>query len=696
MYESHFGITRSPFQLTPDPWFYFDSEGHRHALAALRRGCGRGQAFAVVSGEIGSGKSMLVRSRLDEFDGRVVVGYIANTQLSGDELRRAVAAAFGIALTEQTAAECEREIAGLLESLQGDGRRAVLIIDEAQHLDPAALVALEALVPCPPQALPPLEVWLVGQPELRQVLAAPELASLRRRLGVSCHLGPLEAAETRAYVEHRLSKVGWTGRPHFEPEAFEAIHRCSGGLPRQINRLCNRLLLDCFLSSVTVIDAPEVVRAARDIQLELEGREGLPRPEIAAVEALSESIGASARTALVPSSSAQGSCQPPHKGRLLCVVGGQADHVKAAALMNALGQGPQRLPCTLVRVYRNDALRLHRTLFDDLSSDGACVELDITANAQAVQIAQVADRFEQFVKWSGPCGVVVFDGSELALACTVVASRHGVPVANVGAGVRLLRRTRTGDLTRTLTDRLAQLLYTCDETAGDNLRVDGIPAHRVHRVGNIVSDAVANGLRKHTLMTGACPSDAAAAVLSDRRGYGVVVLNQPGNVERRERLRDLVQVLRQAQRDLPLVWTMARRTEQRLKDFGLSGVVASERIACIGLQSHPAFLRLLSGATCVLSDSEAVSDEALVLGVPCLGLFDPADRHCGAGPAATIAVGTDPRLVTRALWSILYGGSDKAFMPSDWDGGVAARIAQHLRSWGVACADRTAAHAMQA
>lgn len=687
MYESHFGITRSPFQLTPDPWFYFDSSAHRPALAALRRGCGPAQSFVVVSGEIGSGKSMLVRRRLDEFDARVVVGYIASTQLTGDELRSAVGAAFGIPLAEQPNASWEREFAGLMASLQAHGKRAVLVIDEAQHIDRDGLAVLEALAPSSPQGPPLLEVWLIGQPELRQRLAVPELAAFRSRLGSSSHLGPLEPAETRAYIEHRLGKVGWAGRPQFDAGAFEAIHRGTGGLPRQINRLCNRLLLACFLAGALRIDTADVARAAHDLQMEIDGRSEATDPvRDATAPPPAVQQPASAPRAPVPPPAPSASlpaspAAPVATGRLLFVVGGHADHIKAAALMHALSTCAHPLPCALVRVYRNDALRLHRALFAGSVGEGDCVELDVTANAQALQATQLSDRFERLLKAHAPCAVVVFDGSELALACSVVASKHGVPVASVGAGVRQLERTRTSDLTRALTDRLASLLYAPDEAAAQNLRLDGIEAQRIQCVGNIVADALAAGLRKGALATAAWQSRIPDEVLSNRRGYGVVVLNQPAHVERRERLADLVQVLRQARRDLPLVWTMERRTEQRLKDFGLSPVIASERIVCLPMQAYPDFVQLLDQATCVLSDSTTVDDEALALGVPCLSFFDPADRGSGPGPAAAVAIGCDPRLVTRALWNILYGGGGRTDLPAQWDGQAGARIAGHLSTW---------------
>jgi UDP-N-acetylglucosamine 2-epimerase len=678
MYESYFGITRSPFQLTPDPWFYFGSRGHQAALAAMRQGCSGERMFTLVSGEIGCGKSMLVRSRLDELDASVLVGYIGSTQLSGDELRRAVADAFGVPLKDQPTAVWKAQFARLLASLRDDGRRAILVIDEAQHLDRAGLAVLEALAPGSPQASPLLEIWLVGQPELRRSLDAPELTGFRRLVSVSCELGPLEPTETQAYIEHRLRKAGWEGKPSFEADAFDSIHRGTGGIPRRINRLCNRLLLSSFLSSAVLIDAVAVARAARDLQLETEGGELAGSMEFpdSARSVASERPDPHPALASTPRLGGVSSA-----GRLLCVVGGQGDHVKAAALIRAILECDESRACTLVRAFRNDALNRHRVLFDQFGADLECVELDVTANSPAVQTAQIADRFERLLKASSPCGVVVFDGSALALACTVVASKRGIPIASVGAGVRLLERTRTGDLTRMLTDRLASVLYTSDEAASENLRLEGIAAAHVHCVGAVGADALALSLLAGANDAPAWQSHLPGDLIADRRGFGVVLLNKPANVERRDRLDSLVQVIRQARRDLPLVWPMERRCEQRLRDFGLSQAIASEGIVCLPMQTHPDFVRLLSQATCLLSDSSAANDEALALSLPCLSFTDAAERECGAGAAAAVAVGTDPRLVTRALWEILYGASRPLGVPALWDGQASVRIARDLHSW---------------
>ena len=217
MYEAHFGITGPPFQLSPDPNFYFDSKGHHDALAVLRRGLTEQRGMIVVSGEIGAGKTTLVRTLLAEIDPTTLaVGQVLSTQLDDLELLRAILLAFGAPADEDDAGVLRSALQAHLMALAREARRGVLIIDEAQNLHRSAfemLVALEA--GAAPGGLP-VKICLVGQPELRDLVASAELTALRERVQASCHLEPLSADETGGYIRHRLAKVGWNGTPAFE------------------------------------------------------------------------------------------------------------------------------------------------------------------------------------------------------------------------------------------------------------------------------------------------------------------------------------------------------------------------------------------------------------------------------------------------------------------------------------------------
>jgi general secretion pathway protein A len=281
MYESHFGLSGPPFQLVPDPGFFFGSRGHSNALAFLKSAAHQGDGFLVVTGEIGAGKTTLVRTLLESLDSeRVQAATMVSTQLESGDLPLAILLAFGAAQASATSkTELNAALEAFLMDLAGKGRRALLIVDEAQNLNRALVEELRMLSNLQLGANALLQVFLVGQPELRTQMQAKAMEQLRQRVTASCHLGPMDGKETRAYVEHRLRRVGWVDRPPIESFAFDQIHQWTAGIPRRINRLCNRLLLATFLEGKDAITADAVDQIARDLRAEIGESDEQPRME---------------------------------------------------------------------------------------------------------------------------------------------------------------------------------------------------------------------------------------------------------------------------------------------------------------------------------------------------------------------------------------------------------------------------------
>ncbi|MBU0603288.1 MAG: XrtA-associated ATPase [Gammaproteobacteria bacterium] len=267
MYESFYGLSGKPFQLNPDPSFFFGSKGHRRALAYLEYGLHQSEGFIVITGEIGAGKTTLVRSLLQKLDAKkVVAAQLVSTHLDAEDTLRLVAAAFGLPNKQLKKADLLLSIEMFLLSLTAAGKRALLIVDEAQNLTPRAVEELRMLSNFQLGEHALLQSFLVGQPEFRETMQSPHMEQLRQRVIASYHLGPMDAQETEAYIEHRLKHVGWRGSPAFRNGAHEAIFAATEGVPRRINTLCDRLMLGGFLSGATSFSDEDVAGVVSEIR----------------------------------------------------------------------------------------------------------------------------------------------------------------------------------------------------------------------------------------------------------------------------------------------------------------------------------------------------------------------------------------------------------------------------------------------
>ncbi len=268
MYEAFYGLTSKPFQLNPDPSFYFGSKQHRRAKAYLEYGLLRNEGFIVITGEIGAGKTTIVRGLLESMDANAVTAAnLVSTQLDAEDTLRMVGAAFGVRVKDVSKADLLMALEAFLVTQVSEGKRSLLIVDEAQNLTSRAVEELRMLsnFQFGKQAL--LQTFLVGQPEFREILQHPNMQQLRQRVTATCHIGPLDMEETRGYIEHRLKCAGGTGRPTFGDGAYEAIFKATAGIPRRINSVCDRLLLLGFLGNkehLAVEDVDEVVNEMRD------------------------------------------------------------------------------------------------------------------------------------------------------------------------------------------------------------------------------------------------------------------------------------------------------------------------------------------------------------------------------------------------------------------------------------------------
>lgn len=281
MYEEFYNLSGKPFQLTPDHRFFFDSPGHHRALAYLRYGLEQGEGFIVITGGIGTGKTILVRALFSELaEHQVTAAQLVTTQVEPDDLLRMVCAALGLAHEGMNKARLLAALEELGRARLAEGRRILLVVDEAQNLPPRSLEELRMLANFQVDDRSLFQSFLLGQEELRRTLQAFTMEQLRQRVIAAYHLDPLSVQETRSYIEFRLQRVGWSGDPEFAPEVFDLVHAQTGGVPRRINSLCDRLLLFGAIEGKHRLTVEEVTVVAAELHQESGRAEGGDSPMV--------------------------------------------------------------------------------------------------------------------------------------------------------------------------------------------------------------------------------------------------------------------------------------------------------------------------------------------------------------------------------------------------------------------------------
>jgi general secretion pathway protein A len=278
MYEDYYGLAEKPFSLTPDPKYFYKSASHASAFDLLQYAIRRREGLVVLTGDIGTGKTTLCRAMLEQLDRKTFTALVLNPFLSEEDLLRLLLRDFGAVSREDirrgrlsgvTKQDLIETLNDFLLSLQPLGARALLIIDEAQSLPQQVLEQIRILSNLETDKEKLLQIVLVGQPTLRDLLRKPEQRQLHQRVSIRYELRPLTAEESCAYIMHRLTIAGASADVSFSPKALARVHRLAGGIPRLINLLCDRALLNAYSARTDGILPEHVTTAALSLDLEV-------------------------------------------------------------------------------------------------------------------------------------------------------------------------------------------------------------------------------------------------------------------------------------------------------------------------------------------------------------------------------------------------------------------------------------------
>jgi general secretion pathway protein A len=697
MYESHFGLTGSPFQLNPDPTFYFDSQGHRNVLSYLRYGVHQGEGFIVVTGEVGAGKTTLVRTLLDGIDSdEVVAAQVLNTQLESGELLQSILTSFGVPNQSTSKAQVLALLEAFLTEVAAQGRRALLIVDEAQNLGAEAIEELRMLSNFQLGNHALLQSFLVGQPELRRQLESRQMEQLRQRVIASCHLGPLTCEESQAYVEHRLRHVGWTSNPSFDDDAFKVIYEHTGGIPRKVNLLCNRLLLAAFLSEVTQITAQLVDTTATELARETggarpvvaEARSPLVSPLVARrevnVSSWDEPEPRAARQSaiqIVPRAHADaaGLLNP-----LLCIAGSPLDYLKLATLAKALQSDATLPPLVVVNPGAAETLQVDQ-LPQDLV-DAVAIEMHLGAvhMPMADRIAAVTLGFGELLDRLSPCAVMSSSSGDEVLPCVYLAGKRGIPVARLGAGQRRDMQTLTCDMNAVLIDRMSAVLYTPMLKTHYTLYREGIASDRMVCVGNLLSDGLHHALSEMQPVSEILKSMGLSREQMRRalRGFAFVSAQvEDGDIAAAD-LPKIARVARDLGKETLVVWPVSDATAQAIAGGKADALLQRSGVVLIPTTGYAAQLGLIRGATCLISGPGwALVEEADCLDIPSIVLYPGGEVPAGSPGGVIAKIPCDSVACIRALHEILERGRADDEVVDDSGGAAATRLIDHLRRW---------------
>ncbi|WP_235044863.1 XrtA/PEP-CTERM system-associated ATPase [Geobacter sulfurreducens] len=268
MYEAYFNLTTKPFELLPNPDFIFPSKSHKRALMYLDYGISERAGFILLTGDIGTGKTTLIRNMIQLKDERTIISRIFNTRVEPEQLLAMICHDFGIPAEGRGKVALLNELNDYLIEQFALGNRPVLIIDEAQNLSADLLEDIRLLSNLETSDTKLLQIVLVGQPELREVLALPQLLQLRQRISINCHISPLSREETEGYIFHRLDRAGNRNAVAFSSDALDIVYRYSRGIPRLVNIICDFILLSAFAEQTTEIPGEMVRDIIGDLDFE--------------------------------------------------------------------------------------------------------------------------------------------------------------------------------------------------------------------------------------------------------------------------------------------------------------------------------------------------------------------------------------------------------------------------------------------
>lgn len=369
---------------------------------------------------------------------------------------------------------------------------------------------------------------------------------------------------------------------------------------------------------------------------------------------------------------------------ILCVVGARPNFMKIAPVIRALNNPDLGLSTSLLHTGQHYDLAMKKSFFDQLQIPEPDIDLGVGSGSHAIQTAEIMKRFEPVLDDLKPKAVLVVGDVNSTIACALVAVKKNIPVIHVEAGLRSGDRAMPEEINRVLTDQISDLLFTTEKTAEPNLTNEGIDVERIYFAGNVMIDTLLFNLDRavsaeQTVEELCFSPNATSADLS--KGYGLVTLHRPSNVDDPVVLERLLTVLGQVSKELPLIFPVHPRTKNKIAEAGLEPLMDDANFYCLPPLGYLEMLGVMKDAKLVLTDSGGLQEETTALGVPCITLRENTERPITVEEGTNTIVGSDPEKILACVSNILATGGKSGMVPELWDGKAAERIAEAISGW---------------
>lgn len=367
--------------------------------------------------------------------------------------------------------------------------------------------------------------------------------------------------------------------------------------------------------------------------------------------------------------------------QILCVVGARPNFMKIAPIMRALNNPGLGLSASLLHTGQHYDAAMKKSFFDQLQIPEPDIDLGVGSGSHAVQTAEIMKRFEPVLDDLKPKAVLVVGDVNSTIACALVAVKKNIPVIHVEAGLRSGDRAMPEEINRVLTDQISDLLFTTEKTAEPNLINEGVDVERIHFAGNVMIDTLLFNLDRAVSAEQTVEELCSSPSPDLSKGYGLITLHRPSNVDDPIVLERLLTVLGQVSKDLPLIFPIHPRTKNKIAEAGLESLIANAKFYCLPPLGYLEMLGVMKDAKLVLTDSGGIQEETTALGVPCITLRENTERPITVEEGTNTIVGSDPKKILASVTNILQTGGKSGMVPELWDGKAAERIAETISDW---------------